>query len=279
MHTRISAIAIALLSVALFAIGAVFEAARAAGLVTSALPHPWVIPTLGLISMLAVLRWLWLAMREKPASASDRMLIHYAYHDALTKLPNRLLLRDRMALLQASMRRAGGYIAVHIIDLDGFKRANDTFGHRAGDALLIEVADRLRTACRETDTVARLGGDEFVVLQPIEEEAQAAILGNRIIEAIAQPFPLLEGRVLIGSSIGVVVTGDPDRALEDLLDEADLALYRSKNQGGNLLTFHRQEAVQSSVNQSSAQQSFRQHGGSRRAIPLMARELASSLYD
>lgn len=124
-----------------------------------------------------------------------------------------------------------------MIDLDGFKQANDTMGHRMGDELLVQVGHRLRAACRETDTVARLGGDEFVILQQIEEEAQAAILGNRVVDSLSRPFYLPKGEAVIGCSVGITVTSDHNSALADLIDQADSALYQSKSLGGNTLTF------------------------------------------
>lgn len=163
-------------------------------------------------------------------------LIHYAYHDALTKLPNRLLLRDRLSVQLAAMRRSEISVAMLMIDLDEFKVINDDHGHLAGDELLVRVADRIRQSCRDTDTVARLGGDEFVVIQVVEEPDQVLVLANRIIASLARPFDLDKGQVKVGCSIGVTITQSADARLESLIEEADVALYRSKKLGGNVVT-------------------------------------------
>lgn len=227
-----------LLSMVLFALGTAYELARFLGVVKDPMPNGFVIPLLGLCSTLSLLRWVWLETRnDEPPLLSEEMLREYAYHDPLTKLPNRLLLKDRLTFQLAALKRTGSRLALHMIDLDGFKQANDTMGHRTGDELLVQVGYRLRAACRETDTVARLGGDEFVILQQIDEEAQAAILGNRIVDSLSRPFYLPKGEAVIGCSVGVTVTRDPNSVLEDLIDQADSALYQSKSLGGNTLTF------------------------------------------
>lgn len=127
-------------------------------------------------------------------------------------------------------------MAMLMIDLDEFKQINDALGHLAGDELLVQVAGRISETCRDTDTVARLGGDEFAVIQAIEDREQAAVLANRIIASLARPFDLARGQVRVGCSIGITITQSPDARLEELIDEADFALYRSKKRGGNALT-------------------------------------------
>lgn len=199
-------------------------------------PYAFLIPLFGVLGAMIVYE------RRRRGENEEReregeLLARQAFHDALTSLPNRLLLRDRLSFQLASMKRAHINIALLMIDLDGFKQVNDTLGHLAGDELLVQVADRIRQTCRETDTVARIGGDEFAVLQPIEERNQAAILANRIITSLSQPFVLSRGRVQIGCSIGITITEDADVRLEELVDEADFSLYHSKKLGGNTLTF------------------------------------------
>lgn len=217
--------------VLLYAIGLMLDSVHRAP------SYALLVPTAGVLLGVAVLRRKWRDIQANQQWDEGDLLVQYAYHDALTKLPNRLLLRDRLALQLASIRRAHVSVAMLMIDLDGFKQINDTLGHLAGDELLVQVAERLRLTCRETDTVARLGGDEFAVLQAIEEKGQAAILANRIIDSLAQPFLLSKGSVRIGCSIGITITQDPEMRLEELIDEADFGLYRSKKLGGNTVTF------------------------------------------
>jgi len=155
-------------------------------------------------------------------------LVHMARHDVLTGLPNRLLLSEHMPAALARARRSGG-LAVLCLDLDRFKIVNDTLGHGAGDLLLQAVSDRLVNCMRETDLIARLGGDEFAVVQePCVEAADAFVLANRIIEALAHPFDIDGQQVIIGTSVGVALFDGTATSPEALLKCADLALYRAK---------------------------------------------------
>lgn len=207
------------------------------GLLDSRLVHLWLVPAAGVALLLAAYFILRSILQRSVSTGTDQdSLIHYAYHDALTKLPNRLLLRDRLSVQLAATRRSDISVAVLMIDLDEFKVINDDMGHLAGDELLVAVADRIRQSCRDTDTVARLGGDEFVVIQVVEESDQAAVLANRIIASLARPFELGKGQVKVGCSIGITITQSADAGLESLIEEADLALYRSKKLGGNVVT-------------------------------------------
>jgi diguanylate cyclase (GGDEF)-like protein len=154
--------------------------------------------------------------------------IHQALHDGLTDLPNRQLLIDRLEHAQARAERAGTRVAVLFVDLDTFKNVNDTFGHAVGDILLREAARRLLGCIRAADTAARFGGDEFVVLLEDVEEARVTQVADRILETMNDPFEV-EGRELyIGASIGIAIGG---RVNDDLLRNADLALYRAKARG------------------------------------------------
>jgi diguanylate cyclase (GGDEF)-like protein len=154
--------------------------------------------------------------------------IHQALHDSLTDLPNRQLLIDRLNHAQARAARAETRVAVLFVDLDTFKNVNDTFGHAVGDILLSEAARRLLTCIRAADTAARFGGDEFVVLLEDVDESRVTQVAERVLEAMNEPFEV-EGRELfIGASIGIAIGG---RADEDLLRNADLALYRAKAKG------------------------------------------------
>jgi len=162
------------------------------------------------------------------ATAADR---HLARHDALTGLPNRVLLRERLdrALVQS---RKTSPLSVLCIDLDHFKAVNDTLGHPIGDHLLRAVTERLTACVREADTVARLGGDEFVVLLPgVQGRKQTHDLARRLIEAVGAPFEIQGHHITIGASIGVAMAPDDGDHAEALLANADLALYRAKAQG------------------------------------------------
>ena len=169
--------------------------------------------------------------------AAEKTIRHLAHHDGLTGLPNRALLNERLEQALVRVRR-GETLAVHLLDLDHFKNVNDTLGHPAGDRLLRQVADRLRTIVRETDTIARMGGDEFVVLQvALSEPADATILAQRIIEVLGEPF-IIDGRhVVIGASLGIALGPADGVSPDQLMRNADLALYRAKGKGRGMYRF------------------------------------------
>lgn len=162
-----------------------------------------------------------------------------AHQDALTGLPNRLILGDRLCQAIAANRRAGTWVAVCYLDLDGFKEVNDSFGHQTGDTLLVEVARRMSSLMRGGDTVARLGGDEFVMLiggvRSIEE-CQKAI--DRLCRAISEPYTL-QGREYSGvsASIGVTIHPNDDADPDTLIRHADHAMYAAKQEGKNRMSF------------------------------------------
>lgn len=162
-----------------------------------------------------------------------------AKHDALTGLANRLLLRERFQDASQAALRTGTRLAVHFIDLDGFKPVNDGYGHPAGDAVLAEVARRLESSLRAEDTVARLGGDEFVILQAdVAHCSEAEMLARRVIRALSAPYPISDDiSVQLSASVGIAVAPDLGLDLERLLACADAALYRSKLGGKARLTF------------------------------------------
>lgn len=161
-------------------------------------------------------------------------LTHQAHHDALTGLPNRYALQRELSTRLRALSGGSDSLAVLFCDLDGFKTLNDTLSHRVGDQVLVDVARRLRDAVGRHDTVARLGGDEFVVIaHPVSDEAEAVEIGQRLCTSISAPFEV-EGRTVgLGLSVGVTVTADPHASGEDLLRQADLAMYRAKENGRN----------------------------------------------
>ncbi len=168
----------------------------------------------------------------------ESQIAHMAHHDNLTNLPNRVLLNDRLEQALARMKRQKGGFALFCLDLDGFKKVNDTFGHAAGDLLLKEVAQRLGKCVREVDTVARIGGDEFVIVQEETiEEAQAVVLAERIKAATGMPCSINGNEVMVGTSIGIALAPRDGMDAAELLRNADKALYRAKSKGRNLFSF------------------------------------------
>jgi diguanylate cyclase (GGDEF)-like protein/PAS domain S-box-containing protein len=159
---------------------------------------------------------------------------HLASHDALTGLPNRALLRDRVEQAIVHARRTSSRVAVMYVDLDQFKLVNDSWGHPAGDALLVEVGNRLRSAMRDGDTVARLGGDEFVVLlADLARPGDSAVVARKIAGALGPPI-VLDGReTQVTASIGIAIWPEDGEGLEALLQCADVAMYRAKDEGRN----------------------------------------------
>ncbi|HXW73454.1 MAG TPA: EAL domain-containing protein [Steroidobacteraceae bacterium] len=172
--------------------------------------------------------------RTKGLEAANRQLRHLASHDALTGLPNRLLLDDRVSQAIAQAHRQSHEFALLVIDLDRFKLINDSLGHRAGDDLLREVAQRLRTVVRAVDTTARLGGDEFVILVdgPVTC-AEAVEVGKRAIEAMQPAMRLLGIDVHVSPSIGIAFYPRDAITVDALLARADAAMYSAKERGRN----------------------------------------------
>ncbi len=158
-------------------------------------------------------------------------LAHQALHDALTGLPNRTLLMERLNLAVARLERGAGTAALMFVDLDRFKLVNDTMGHRVGDQLLVAVAERLRSKIRRADMVARFGGDEFVVLvEGLHGPGEAGVLADQLLGLFNQPFACSTGEHWLAASVGVAVL---DRAVsaDVLLSNADTAMYRAKETG------------------------------------------------
>jgi diguanylate cyclase (GGDEF)-like protein len=163
---------------------------------------------------------------------AEAKIVYMARHDALTSLPNRDLLVERVEQAIAQAARDGHYCSVLFIDLDRFKAVNDTLGHPVGDELLRAVAERLEACVREVDTVARLGGDEFAVVQTgLERPEDAAILARRIVETLARPYDIDEHRVNVSTSVGISVAPIDGAYCGKLLKNADMALYKAKADG------------------------------------------------
>ncbi|MGZ5854270.1 MAG: putative bifunctional diguanylate cyclase/phosphodiesterase, partial [Xanthobacteraceae bacterium] len=168
---------------------------------------------------------------------AEKKIAHMAHHDALTNLPNRLLLRERLAHALRAIRR-GQTLAVHYLDLDHFKTVNDSLGHPIGDELLLKVATRLRACVRETECVARVGGDEFAIVQSgIETPAEAGALALRIREAINAPYNLNGHIAIVNASVGIAMAPGDGEEPDVLIKNADLALYRAKADGRGAYRF------------------------------------------
>src|ERR1700674_5640760 len=165
---------------------------------------------------------------------AESQLVHQAYHDALTGLPNRILFQDRLTQALGLARRSHRGLSVLFLDLDQFKLVNDTLGHAAGDRLLQTVAARLRQSVRKSDTVARVGGDEFNLLLPdVGRGSQAARMADKILATVARPVDLDGHRLYITTSIGISLYPTDGGDAEALLTSADIAMYRAKELGRN----------------------------------------------
>jgi diguanylate cyclase (GGDEF)-like protein/PAS domain S-box-containing protein len=187
---------------------------------------------------------------SKKAAADEIMSL--AFYDPLTHLPNRRLLQDRLGQALTACLRNGWQGGLLFIDLDNFKTLNDTLGHQMGDALLQQVAQRLTACVRESDTVARLGGDEFVVMleglhrDALEAAAQCRAIGQKILAALNLPYAINGHAHHYGASIGATLFCDHQTGINELLQQADIAMYQAKQSGRNLLCFfdpHMQTAI------------------------------------
>lgn len=167
---------------------------------------------------------------------AETALTRRATHDPLTGLPNRVLLADRLAHALSRAARTKTQVGLLFCDLDGFRDVNNTFGHLAGDRLLVTIAKRLRAVCRSSDTVARVSGDEFVIiLEDVEGRGEVEEVARRIIEALTEPVVLEQGTARTGTSIGLVISSGVPRAgvrtVENLIRDADSAMYAAKESG------------------------------------------------
>jgi diguanylate cyclase (GGDEF)-like protein/PAS domain S-box-containing protein len=178
---------------------------------------------------------------------SEELRRYQLHHDFLTSLPNRTLFNDRLEIALGQAKRLGGRLAVMSLDVDRFKKVNDTFGHLAGDELLQSVALKLKKCLREGDTLARVGGDEFFLLLPsLCGQEDASIIARKILEVSSQPVCHQNQEIRITFSIGIAVYPDHGEAKENLLRNADLALYRAKETGRNGFLYFSDEMRQNS---------------------------------
>jgi diguanylate cyclase (GGDEF)-like protein len=185
----------------------------------------------------------WVATHEDVTERlrREQHVAHLARHDALTGLPNRLLFRERTEQALAGIG-SEGFFAVLCIDLDDFKQVNDTLGHPAGDELLKRVAERLQKNVRDTDILARLGGDEFAVVQIAPERPEEVSgLAGRLVEVLSEPYDLEGHEVVIGTSIGIALAPGDGNDPDQLLKNADMALYRAKGEGRGMFRFFEAE--------------------------------------
>lgn len=169
---------------------------------------------------------------------NEEVIKHMATHDRLTDLPTLSLAQDRLAMAMAQTRRYGTLSAAVFLDLDGFKAINDTWGHDAGDRVLKEVANRLLSCIRQTDTAARIGGDEFfLILTELQGKNDAAVIAEKLLVSISRPIELAEATVTVGVSIGIALCPADGEESETLIKVADAAMYHVKNNGKNGYSF------------------------------------------
>jgi diguanylate cyclase (GGDEF)-like protein len=176
--------------------------------------------------------------KERERAAQEERIRHQAYHDSLTGLPNRASFAEHLDEAMRRAKRAGWPLALLFLDLDNFKRVNDSLGHDAGDRLLRVAAERIRRAVREADMLFRMGGDEFtVLLEDVRGPEEAAMVSSRVLEAMAEPLQLQHHEISVTASIGIALYPRDDVVAERLLKSADTAMYRAKELGRNRYAF------------------------------------------
>ncbi len=194
----------------------------------------WPIALTSAVAVILVMSFLYKSLVDlvDELEAREANAQHQALHDQLTGLANRALLEDRLSQALTRYRRSGEQVALLMLDLDRFKQVNDTLGHNAGDKLVQEVGERLRSLLRETDTVARIGGDEFAIVQVSPKgEADVRRLCERIISVIRKPFLIGDREARVGVSIGAVFATREVSEASELLRKADITMYRAKAAG------------------------------------------------
>jgi diguanylate cyclase (GGDEF)-like protein/PAS domain S-box-containing protein/hemerythrin-like metal-binding protein len=182
---------------------------------------------------------------------AEKMINFMAYHDKLTGLPNRALLFDRLSQAMSQAKRDAKYVALLFVDLDGFKKINDKYGHEAGDNVLKMAAQRFLACVREVDTVARFGGDEFaIILGNLDDPQQAKGVAEKVVQAFAQSMVLADGgECIVGVSVGISIYPEHGSAMDNLMTAADQAMYESKRQGKNTYTFYKEKTSRKSDSQ------------------------------
>jgi diguanylate cyclase (GGDEF)-like protein/PAS domain S-box-containing protein len=176
---------------------------------------------------------------------NQKHIQHLAHYDPLTDLPNRTLFQDRLSHALRLAGREDRKLALLFLDLDGFKKVNDTMGHRAGDSLLVEVARRLQGAVRGSDTVSRLGGDEFaVILEKVETSEDAVMVAEKLIAALSTPTVIGDRQVFVGASVGIALCPEDGTEAEMLLQHADTAMYQAKAGGKGRWRFYSTDMTQ-----------------------------------
>jgi diguanylate cyclase (GGDEF)-like protein len=193
-----------------------------------------------------------LQQRDHGKREAEAKLQYQALTDELTGLPNRRLLSDRLSQSLAIAKREHHILALLYIDLDGFKLVNDSLGHTIGDLLLGQVAERLQTRVRKSDTLARLGGDEFtMVLTALHDKTEAELVARTLLDVLATPFQIERHEIVISASIGISAFPDHGATADDLLQQADSAMYAAKRNGKNQVTYFTHE-IGSSVRERSS---------------------------
>lgn len=191
-------------------------------------------------------------------SENEKMLMYQAHHDALTDLPNRFLIMDRMTQHIYEAERHQWQVALMFVDLDDFKKINDSLGHEFGDKLLVEAANRMKSIVRSSDTVGRHGGDEFIViLGDLRNLDAVRKVAEQIIQSLSKPFNVDNHELTISASIGIAVYPDDGNGASDLLRKADSAMYHAKDQGGNIYAFFTEEMNQEVSRRLAIEQAMR----------------------
>jgi diguanylate cyclase (GGDEF)-like protein/PAS domain S-box-containing protein len=200
-----------------------------------------------------------IVFRDVIVSRERRLqMLHLAEHDALTDLPNRLLLNDRLTRAIALARRYGRRLAVLFLDCDRFKHINDTLGHPIGDHVLRSVSRRLTTCVRESDTVSRHGGDEFLVLlSEVDQPEDAGLIAEKIVSSVAEPHHVGGHELTLTASVGIALYPEDGQDAQSLIMRADTAMYHAKNTGRNRVAFYRSDLEAPAVKRSSIESELR----------------------
>jgi diguanylate cyclase (GGDEF)-like protein/PAS domain S-box-containing protein len=200
-----------------------------------------------------------IVFRDMIVSRERRLeMLHLAEHDALTDLPNRLLLNDRLARTIALARRYGRRVAVLFLDCDRFKQINDSFGHAVGDQVLRSVSQRLVTCVRESDTVSRHGGDEFLILlSEVDHPEDAGLIAEKIVVSVAEPHIIGGHELTLTASVGIALYPEDGQDTQTLIMHADTAMYHAKNTGRNRVGFYRSDLETPQLRRSSVESELR----------------------